>query len=287
MDEDYSAADEWVFTPRSGTLRHDGIVKSLGNELLQTILNVVQDGICIIDRDLDIIYANPAMACWFPVNKGVIGTKCHQSYHQLPCPCDECPSITAFETGEPQTTVKSYDKPGKEIGWHRVFSVPILDGKGDPVLVIEYIREITSQRRAEDISEFSEAQNRMLMDFLEQKERERETFEQTVVNNVELCVKPVLNYLESALGRENMELVKRQLDSALSGLRKNTSFPSSVLSPRELEVAHLIKENLASKEIAKKLAITKKAVDFHRTNIRKKLGLKPDESLRIFLDLNI
>ncbi len=287
MDNDYSNADEWVFTPHYETFRYDGIVKSLGNELLQTILAVVQDGICIIDRDLNIIYANPAMTSWFPVNKGVIGTKCYHSYHQRSCQCDECPSVTAFETGEPQTTVKSYAKPGEEIGWHRVFSVPVFDSKGDSVLVIEYIREITSQKRAESMSEFSEKQNQMLMDFLERKEREREVFEQTVVNNVELCIKPVLNYLENALGRENMELVKRQLDSALSGLRKNTSFPSSVLSPRELEVAHLIKENLASKEIAKKLAITKKAVDFHRTNIRKKLGLKPEDSLRIFLDLNI
>ncbi len=281
-----SEHEEWVFTPHCERFQPDGIVADLGNELLQTILAVMQDGICILDRDLNIVYANPAMACWFPGGDDMVGSKCYASYHGLPSYCDECSTILAFETKKPQTVLKSYDRPGEGLGWHRVYSVPVMDGHGAPALVIEYIREITLQRKAESMVEFSETQNRALMEFLEHKERERESFERTIVSNVELCVKPVLTYLENELGTERMELVKRHLDSAMRGLSKTSTLHSSALSPRELEVAELIRENHVSKEIARKLSITKKAVDFHRTNIRKKLGLKPDESLRIFLNNN-
>lgn len=282
-----SKSESWVFTPHHEKLPYNGDAANLGNELLQTVLAVVQDGICILDRELNIIYANPAMALWFPNAAGVAGTKCYASYHNLPHPCDECPSITAFETKEPQSVVKSYDRPGGGLGWHRVYSVPVIDSHGEAALVIEYNREITLQKKAENMAEFTDSQNKTLMEFLEQKERERETLEQTLVNNVELCIKPVLTYLESELGPDSMEMIKRQLDSAIKGLGTNTAFPSSVLSPRELEIAELIKENYASKEIAQKLSITKKAVDFHRTNIRKKLGVKPSESLRMHLNVKL
>lgn len=42
------------------------------------------------------------------------------------------------------------------------------------------------------------------------------------------------------------------------------------LTPREWEVAKLLAQGLTSKEIAETLSISKKAVDFHRGNIRKK-----------------
>lgn len=280
-----SKGDDWVVTPHYQTFRCDRILANLGNELLQAILTVVQDGICILDRELNILYVNPAMSFWFPITKDMAGAKCYAAFHNATSCCSECPSCMSFETKKPHIVEKSYDKRGMGLGWHRVYSVPVMDSRGEVALVIEYIREITPQKRAENMAEFSETQNKALIDFLEQKERERETFEQMVVNNVELCIKPILAYLENELGTDSMKIVKRQLDSVVKGLNKNNAFPASVLSPRELEIAELIRNNYASKEIAQKLSITKKAVDFHRTNIRKKLGLKPDDSLRIFLNV--
>ncbi len=55
----------------------------------------------------------------------------------------------------------------------------------------------------------------------------------------------------------------RQLSSKLVGL-----------TPKELEVARLVKEGKGSSEIAQILAVSENAVAFHRRNIRTKLGLK-------------
>mgnify|MGYP001407047108 CR=1 FL=1 len=46
------------------------------------------------------------------------------------------------------------------------------------------------------------------------------------------------------------------------------------LSPRELEVVQLLKEGLTSKEVADRLYVSKRTVDFHCANINAKLGIK-------------
>ena len=52
------------------------------------------------------------------------------------------------------------------------------------------------------------------------------------------------------------------------------------MTEQEAAVARYIVNNFVSKEIAEKLHISKKTVDYHRTNIRKKLGLGADENLK-------
>jgi DNA-binding CsgD family transcriptional regulator len=56
-------------------------------------------------------------------------------------------------------------------------------------------------------------------------------------------------------------------------LRKlaSTSFG---LTPKEIQVAGLIKQGKTSKEIAELFNVSTRAVQFHRHNIRAKLGLK-------------
>ena len=58
----------------------------------------------------------------------------------------------------------------------------------------------------------------------------------------------------------------------------------SVLSRRELEIVHLIKEGMSSKEIAVKLEISLKTVEVHRYNILKKVNLKNTAALVNFIN---
>jgi len=48
----------------------------------------------------------------------------------------------------------------------------------------------------------------------------------------------------------------------------------SSLTPKEIQIAKLIKEGKTSKEIAELIASNKNAIEFHRKNLRRKLGLR-------------
>ena len=58
----------------------------------------------------------------------------------------------------------------------------------------------------------------------------------------------------------------------------------SDFTPKESQIAVLVKQGKTSKEIASLLDVSSKAIDFHRNNIRAKLGLHDKKvNLRSFL----
>lgn len=278
--------DIWVVTPEFQEIEHEMIMEDLHNGLLQIILAVIQDGVCILDKDLNIIYLNPTMCHWYPEFNIKDKKKCYNVFHGFKEPCETCPTMRALKSNKPETEVAMYRNANNTKGWQRIYSVPLMDSNGNVVLIIEYVKDITHQRKVELESEFYESENSSLRRFLEQKEKEREEMERTIATNMELSIKPILNYLDKTVGKESADFIRKQLDTSLKSLTQNKSHIFLALTQREMQIARLIKEDYMSKEIADKLIITKKTVDYHRANIRKKLNLGPDDSLRKFLEMN-
>ena len=74
-------------------------------------------------------------------------------------------------------------------------------------------------------------------------------------------------------------LVQQQFENENEGAAINS------LSKREMEVIHLLKKGLSSKEIAQQLGVTLKTTEVHRYNILKKLKLKNTASLINFINI--
>jgi DNA-binding CsgD family transcriptional regulator len=56
------------------------------------------------------------------------------------------------------------------------------------------------------------------------------------------------------------------------------------LSPKEIQVADLIRIGLSNKESALQMNVTKSTIEFHRDNLRRKLNLKHEKkNLRAYL----
>lgn len=279
----------WTYKPKPEILKKELFEKHLTNDLLKAILSLVQDGISVIDRELNVIYKNPTMDFWYANSVNKSADKCYILFHNAKKPCDNCPVLRALESGKSEMELAILEdvSPGVIKGWQRIYCMPVLDSDNKVIFVIEYIRDITSLRKLEYSSQLMEKQNEVLFDFLEQKEKEMKTTEQIIAKNVQLSMRPVLNYLKTILAKENMDVVKRQLDFITKGLSEKKSYIIEMLSPKELEVAIMIRDNYLSKEIADKLMISKKTVDYHRTNIRKKLNLGPDVNLQQYLEINL
>lgn len=287
MEQD-NVKDLWTYIPKPDIFQKEHFQKGLTNDLLKNILSLIQDGITMIDKDLNVIYQNPTIDFWYPKSVNNRAGKCYSLFHKSKKSCDNCPVLKAFKSRKPETELVLYENICPEVkGWQRIYCMPILDDNHEVIVVIEYIRDITSLRKLEYSSQLMEKQNEVLFDFLEQKEKEMKTTEQTIAQNVELSMRPVLNYLETILAKENMDIVKKQLNFVTKRLSEKKSYLFELLSPKELQVAIMIRDNFLSKEIADKLMISKKTVDYHRTKIRKKIKLGPNVNLQQYLEQNL
>ncbi|MBU1234045.1 MAG: response regulator [Proteobacteria bacterium] len=65
-------------------------------------------------------------------------------------------------------------------------------------------------------------------------------------------------------------------DLGIKSFKKKLALKYPRLSPRECEVADLVRQAMSNKEIAEQLHISLSTVEYHRNNLRDKLGIKGD-----------
>jgi DNA-binding CsgD family transcriptional regulator len=278
-------AMQWVFKPRISLESADGIDASFfqGRELLQYIIDSIQDGVSVLDTDLTVRYVNALMRHWYAGSGSMIGEKCYRAYHDRRVPCENCPILKAIESRSPFLGIVKYSLSGDHKGWQELFAIPILDRDDNVLGVIEYVRDITFQLKINNemkelLQRFErlEKENEAFSYLLSQRKSEIEQLEETIVNNMERFVRPSLDILKRGLPSNDVEMIEGLINEIVYPITKPRSPKGGQLTARELHVATLIREGKTSKEIAEVLVITLKTVEYHRANIRKKLGLNSD-----------
>lgn len=132
---------------------------------LQNIFDAIQDGISVLDKDLNILQINNTMEQWYAHAMPFRGKKCYEFYHGRSEPCEICPSIKALETGSLYMDIVPLVELGQSVGWLELFSFPILDADGKPSGIVEYVRNITERMQAEQALRESEQRFRTVADF--------------------------------------------------------------------------------------------------------------------------
>jgi DNA-binding NarL/FixJ family response regulator len=66
---------------------------------------------------------------------------------------------------------------------------------------------------------------------------------------------------------------------ALSGLQGNAASPFDALTPREMEVALLLNQGLRQEAIARRLSLSPKTVNTHKSRLFDKLGIRDSIAL--------
>jgi PAS domain S-box-containing protein len=116
-----------------------------------SIFNSIQDGISILDTDFRIVRANPVMERRYAAAMPLTGKRCFEVYHQRQEPCQACPTRQTLQTGKAASETIPRIMNGETIGWYELHSFPRIDaGTGRMIGVIEYVRDITERRQAED-----------------------------------------------------------------------------------------------------------------------------------------
>ena len=130
--------------------------------------------------------------------------------------------------------------------------------------------------------------NAALKVLLKHRDEDKKDFEEKVVANVKKLVLPYVEKLKnSRLNVRQMvylNIIKSNLEDIITPFLHQLSSKYSDLTPSEIQVAGLVKEGKTTKEIAELLNSSTGTIDFHRNNLRKKLGLRNTKTnLRSFL----
>jgi DNA-binding CsgD family transcriptional regulator len=289
--------EEWTFLPKvldnvSTNITFEDFISN--NKILLTILDTIQDGISILSPNLYIKYANQAMIHWYNTKHFYKNIKCYKFFHNRNTICKNCPTMRCLHTKKPQQSTVDFYSDNTFKGYLKLYSVPIIGKDGNVMFVIEYIRNISLlksvERNLQDLKiryALLMAYNNLLTEQLHEKNKKIEEIELTIQKNIDKYIKPYFEYLKQKSSKEDIKIISSMIKCLSSPLSKKTNPLINTLSSREREVAMLIKDGYSSKQIAAKLFISKRAVDSHRQNIRKKLKLSTHENLQSYLKNNL
>ncbi len=144
----------------------DGLHES--KRFLNGIFDAMQDGISVLDKDLNIVKVN----AWSEKTRSdampLVGKKCFEAYHQRHTPCPNCPSILALRTGQQHTEIVPVPSTDNLKWWFEITASPLKDADGKVVGIIEHVKDNTERKHAEELLRNAE-------------ERFRTVFENTVV----------------------------------------------------------------------------------------------------------
>ena len=130
------------------------------------------------------------------------------------------------------------------------------------------------QRRTLELEEANTA----LKVLLRQSGEAKQEVEEKVLANIKSLVIPFLDELQIKInGRAEevyLNIIKDNLEKITSSFTQHISNRFRDLTPREIQIANLIRQGRTNKEMAQLLNLSVRTVEFYRDNLRRKLNIK-------------
>ncbi|MHB8881425.1 MAG: PAS domain-containing sensor histidine kinase [Thermodesulfovibrionales bacterium] len=124
-------------------------------EMMRDLLDGVDEGFIVVDRDYRILSVNRAYCSQVAQNPTeILGRHCYEVSHRLSRPCFEngegCATRRVFETGEPHVSIHRHPAQGNDLIYVETKAFPLKDSSGKVTSVIEVINNITEKQLLEE-----------------------------------------------------------------------------------------------------------------------------------------
>ena len=214
---------------------------------LQSVFDAIQDGISVLDRDLNIVRVNAWVEKTFASETTAVGEKCYNLYRKRSEPCPDCPTLKVLADGERHSAVIPYPSDEAPTSWYNVSVFPLKDPAGRITGVIEYFKDVTKetiaerelrkahdeleqriQKRTEELRRRNEQLSRLSSELTLAEQRERSRVAEVIHDQLQqllVSAKLRLEMLSSKVGdvhRQAADDVRGLILEALQGSRSLT-----------------------------------------------------------------
>ena len=170
-------------------------------------------------------------------------------------------------------------KDGQRIWISLNFRV-VRDGNNNILFYEGTLVDITERKK---IQEDLENQSRSLKEtnaalrvLLKQRDEDKTGLEEKVLHNIKELVFPYIDRLksqQSAADRVIVDIIESNLNEVLSPFIRSMASRYANFTPKEIQIADLMKKGKTTKEISQILNLSPRTIDIHRYNIRRKLNI--------------
>jgi len=250
----------------------------------QNLVESTSDWVWEVDKEGRYTYVSPRI-------RDLLGYEPEEVIHKTPF--DLMPPEEAERVGEIFATAVARQEPInslENINLHKDGRLLILETSGLPFFDVggEFLgyrgidRDITDRKQSENKllkqREKLEETNIALRVILRESEITKMELEKNVLSNIKDLLLPYVTELDTMLLDDEQrflgDIIKANINEITSSFSRKLKLEFDDLTPREIQVADLIKQGRTNKEIARLLNITGSGVDHHRRNLRKKLNIK-------------
>jgi PAS domain S-box-containing protein len=134
------------------------------------------------------------------------------------------------------------------------------------------------ENKNKDLEEMNSALNVLL----KKRDEDRKKLEENVLFNAKKLLMPYIDKLKNSNSNNRqarfVNILESNLNNIISPFAQTLSHKHFNLTPLEIQIADHIKQGKSTKEIADIFSLSIRTIEFHRQNIRKKLGLKNKKS---------
>jgi PAS domain S-box-containing protein len=179
-----------------------------------------------------------------------------------------------------------------------IINSKLIPYEGDTA-ILGIVTDITQRKKAEeallvreqelaDKADDLEEMNAALRVLLKKRDDDKTVFEQNIQFNLKQLIEPYLADLQKTQLTSRQEtllkIIKSNMDEIVSSFALKFASVKYKLTAKEIKIAHLIRQGETTKSIANLLGLSSRTIEFHRSNIRNKLGLKDKtENLQSYL----
>jgi len=261
-------------------------------QFLETLINANPAPIYFKDTNLKITGCNNAFADWVNIPKDqLMGRKFENLFSKSVAKKEREKDLALLKSGGTQSynsRLQFNDDSHKDVCYCKALFK--MNGK-KTAGIVGTIFDITDReeamRKLDDKSKSLNQANMSLRILIKQLSDAQEERVGNFPNLKELVLPSkdqLNNILSSPTERAYIDNIMLNLNRVTSTFAKKLSQMNLGLSPKEIQVADLIRIGLSNKESALQMNVTKSTIEFHRDNLRRKLNLKHEKkNLRAYL----